>query len=103
MTTTYDNAPTDPHHGGKVWEPDPAPHLGPEKSFTKALEQMGRFNRRNLAAALEDFEASPNLDALGHASDAILEALDRLCGEMEMDADGVPTERVDWNRYEDVA
>lgn len=75
------------------------PHPDPEKSFSAALHQMGRFNRRNLAAALEDFGESPHLDALGHASDLILEALDCLNGEMEMDADGVPTESVNENQY----
>ena len=76
-------------------------HPDPEDAFSTALHQMGRFNRRNLAAALEDFGDSPNLDALGHACDAVLKALDCLNGEMEMDADGVPTERINETRYED--
>ncbi len=98
--TSYDNAPTDPHHGGKVWEPDPKPHPDPENSISCAIHDLRLFYKRNFAAAYE-LEDGRNLDALAYALDDAMQKLEAVLGQLEMDADGVATEQVDERKYED--
>lgn len=77
------------------------PHPDPEDSISCALSELRTFMRRNFVTAY-DMEDGRALDALAHACDAVREKLSAVLGQLEMDADGVPTERVDEQRYERV-
>lgn len=77
----------------------PDRHPDPENSISCAISEMRTFYRRNFVAAYE-MEDGRALDALAHACDAVREKLSALLGELELDADGVPTERVNEQRYE---
>ena len=82
------------------FQSDPAPHPDPEDSIACALHELRTFYRRNFVAAYE-LDDGRNLDALAHACDVVREKLDALLGQLEVDADGVPTERINETRYED--
>lgn len=77
---------------------EPKPHPDPENSISCAIHDLRLFYRRNFVAAYE-LEDGRNLDALAYALDEAMEKLEAVLGQLEVDADGVPTERVNENQY----
>lgn len=77
-----------------------APHPDPENSISNALHDLRLFYKRHFVTAYELEDGRP-LDALAYKLDEAMQALEAVLGQLEMDADGVPTERVDEHKYED--
>ena len=90
-------------HAGltKMTATEQKPHPDPENSISNALHDLRLFYKRHFVAAYE-LEDGRNLDALAYALDEAMEKLEAVLGQLEMDADGVPTERVNDNQFEGV-
>lgn len=74
------------------------PHPDPENSVSCAIHDLRLFYRRNFVAAYE-LDDTRNLDALAHKLDEAMEALEAVLGQLEVDAEGMPTESVNENQY----